>query len=94
MGFKVMINWLLDSSQPQVQTSLFITAEAIVRRNGNKMEEGGVISSWIATSEQLLTQQVVAPDLQEAASNFLVALGYSQHCTRVIYRVFIPGNTV
>lgn len=68
-----------------VQSILYNTAENIVRECGKKIEDPEVISTWIEGAIKLLTLPSVAPDLQEAASGLMVALGSNPtHCDAVM----------
>lgn len=63
---------------------LYNVAENIVRECGEKIDDAEVISTWMEGAIKLLTLPSVAPDLQEAASGFMVALGScSVHCDAV-----------
>lgn len=58
-----------------MQSMLYNVAENIIRECGEKIDDAEVISTWMDGAVKLLTLPSVAPDLQEAASGFMVALG-------------------
>uniref|UniRef100_A0A0P4W3R7 Maestro heat-like repeat-containing protein family member 1 n=1 Tax=Scylla olivacea TaxID=85551 RepID=A0A0P4W3R7_SCYOL len=58
-----------------VQSILYNVAENIIRECGEKIDDTEVISTWMDGAVKLLTLPSVSPDLQEAASGFMVALG-------------------
>lgn len=67
-----------------MQSVLYNVAESIVRDCGEKIDDAEVISTWMEGAIKLLTLPSVAPDLQDAASGFMVALGScSVHCNAV-----------
>lgn len=67
-----------------MQSRLYNVAENIMRECGEKIDDTEVISTWMEGAMKLLTLPSVAPDLQEAASGFMVALGScSAHCNAV-----------
>lgn len=73
-----------SNSQVHVQSILYNTAENIVRECGEKIDDPEVIGTWIEGAIKLLTLPSVAPDLQEAASGLMVALGSNPtHCNAV-----------
>ncbi|XP_045111851.1 maestro heat-like repeat-containing protein family member 1 isoform X2 [Portunus trituberculatus] len=68
-----------------VQSMLYNVAENIIRECGEKINDAEVISTWMDGAVKLLTLPSVAPDLQEAASGFMVALGSCPvHCNAVM----------
>ncbi|XP_042865363.1 maestro heat-like repeat-containing protein family member 1 isoform X1 [Penaeus japonicus] len=69
----------------QVQSILYNTAENIVRECGEKIDDKELIDTWTDAAVKLLTLPSVAPDLQEAASGLMVALGSNpKHCSAVM----------
>ncbi|XP_042231664.1 maestro heat-like repeat-containing protein family member 1 isoform X2 [Homarus americanus] len=69
----------------QVQSILYNTTENIVRECGEKIEDPELIGTWIEGAIKLMTLPSVAPDLQEAASGLMVALGSNPaHCNAVM----------
>lgn len=67
-----------------MQAMLYNVAESIVRECGEKIDDTEAISIWREGALKLLTLPSVAPDLQEAASRFMVALGSCPvHCNAV-----------
>lgn len=74
-----------------MQSMLYNVAENIVRECGERIDDAEVISTWMDGAVKLLTLPSVAPDLQEAASGFMVALGSCPvHCNAVstLYTLF------
>lgn len=70
----------------QVQSILYNTAENIVRECGEKIDDKELIDTWTDAAVKLLTLPSVAPDLQEAASGLMVALGSNpKHCSAVSF---------
>lgn len=77
-----------------VQSMLYNVAENIVRECGEKIDDTEVISTWMEGAIKLLTLPSVAPDLQDAASGFMVALGScSVHCNAVMESLIAQMQT-
>ncbi|KAK7069885.1 hypothetical protein SK128_026462, partial [Halocaridina rubra] len=69
----------------QVQSILYNTAENIIRECGEKVDDKELIDTWTDGAVKLLTLPSVAPELQEAATGLMVALGSNQaHCNTVM----------
>lgn len=78
------LSLFLARLQVQVQSILYNTAENIVRECGEKIDDKELIDTWTDAAVKLLTLPSVAPDLQEAASGLMVALGSNpKHCSAV-----------